>query len=107
MYLDDPHVEAGLLGQLFPDVSRGFGGRRERRLQGLELFGLDGGSRPAPLPAQVLVVVLVIHRLLVGQRRDLRVLQDHVVLERVLRVRGQTGITAGRDWTGRRDRKSG
>lgn len=86
-YLDDPHVEAGLLGQLLPDVSGGFGGRSERRLQRLQLFGLDGGSRAASLPPEVLVVVLVINGLFVGQGGDLRVLQDHVVLELVLRVR--------------------
>ena len=74
LYLDDPHVEAGLLGQLLPDVPGGFGGGRERRLQRLQLLGLDGGPRAAPLAAEVLVVVLVVHRLLVGQRRDLRVL---------------------------------
>lgn len=74
LYLDDPHVEAGLLGQLLPDVSGGFGGGSERRLQRLQLLGLDGGPRAAPLPSEVLVVVLVIHRLLVGQGGYLRVL---------------------------------
>lgn len=87
-HLDHPHVEAGLLGQLLPDVSGGFGGGSERRLQRLQLFGLDGGAGPAPFPPQVLVVVLVVHRLFVGQGGDLRVLQHHVVLELVLRVRG-------------------
>lgn len=65
VYLDDPHVEAGLLGQLLPDVSCGFGGRSERRLQRLQLLGLDGGPRAAPLPPEVLVVVLVVNRLFV------------------------------------------
>lgn len=73
-YLDDPHVEAGLLGQLLPDVSGGLGGRSKRRLQRLQLFGLDGGSRAAPLPSEVLVVVFVINRFLVGQGGYLRVL---------------------------------
>lgn len=73
-YLDDPHVEAGLLRQLLPDVSGGFGGGRERRLQRLQLLGLDGGPRAAPLPSEVLVVVLVINRLLVGQGGYLRIL---------------------------------
>lgn len=74
LYLYDPHVEAGLLGQLLPDVSGGFGGGSERRLQRLQLFGLDGGPRAAPLPAEILVVVLVIHRFFVGQGGYLRVL---------------------------------
>lgn len=73
-YLDDPHVEAGLLGQLLPDVSGGFGGGSERRFERLQLLGLDGGPRAAPLPSEVLVVVLVINRLLVGQGGYLRVL---------------------------------
>lgn len=87
-HLDHPHVEAGLLGQLLPDVSGGFGGGSERRLQRLQLFGLDGGAGAASLAPEVLVVVLVVHRLLVGQGGDLRVLEHHVVLELVLRVRG-------------------
>lgn len=74
LYLDDPHVEAGLLGQLLPDVSGGFGGGSERRLQRLQLLGLDGGPRAAPLASEVLVVILVINRLLVGQGGYLRVL---------------------------------
>lgn len=73
-YLDDPHVEAGLLGQLLPDVPGGFGGGSEGRLERLQLLGLDGGPRAAPLPSEVLVVVLVVDGLLVGQGGDLRVL---------------------------------
>lgn len=86
-HLDDPHVEAGLLSQLLPDVSGGFGGGSERRLQRLQLLSLDGGPRAAPLPSKVLVVILVVNRFLVGQGGDLRVLQHYVVLELVLRVR--------------------
>lgn len=67
LYLDDSHVEAGLLGQLLPDVSGGFWGGSERRLQRLELLGLYGGPGSAPLPSEVLVVVLVINRFFVGQ----------------------------------------
>lgn len=74
LYLDDPHVEAGLLGQLLPDVSGGFGSRSERRFQCFQLLGLDGGSRAAPLPSEVLVVVLVINRFFVGQGGYFRVL---------------------------------
>lgn len=74
LYLDDPHVEAGLLRQLLPDVSGGFRGGGERRLQRLQLLGLDGGPRAAPLPPEVLVVVLVVDRLFVGQGCYLRVL---------------------------------
>ncbi len=74
IYLDDPHVEAGLLGQLLPDVSGGFRGGSERRLQRLQLLGLDGGPRAAPLSSEVLVVVLVIYRFFVGQGGYLRVL---------------------------------
>lgn len=73
-YLDDPHVEAGLLGQLLPYVSGGFGGGSERRLQRFQLLGLDGGSRAAPLPSEVLVVVLVINSFFIGQGGYLRVL---------------------------------
>ncbi len=80
LYLDDSHVEAGLLSQLLPDVSRGFGGGSERRFQRLQLLGLDGGARAAPLPSEVLVIVLVINRFFVGQSGYLCVLQDHVVL---------------------------
>lgn len=87
IYLDDPHVEAGLLGQLLPDVSGGLRCGRERRLQRLQLLGLDGGPRAPPLPTEVLVVVLVVRRFFVRQRSDLCLLQNHVVLELVLRVR--------------------
>jgi len=40
-YLDNAHVEARLLCQLFPDVARRFRCRRERRLESLQLFGFD------------------------------------------------------------------
>lgn len=83
-YLDDAHVEAGFLRELFPDVARGLGRGRERCLQRLKLFGFDGGPRAAPLPAQVLVVVLVVHRFFVRQGGDFRVL--HIILKRVLGV---------------------
>lgn len=80
LYLDDSHVETGLLGQLLPDVSGGFGGGSERRLQRLQLLGLDGGPRAAPLPSEVLVIVLVINCFFVRQGGYLCVLQNHVVL---------------------------
>lgn len=80
LYLDDPHVEACLLGQLLPDVSGGFGGGSKSCLQRLQLFGFDGGPRATPLPSEVLVVVFVINRFFVGQGSYLRVLQDHIVL---------------------------
>ena len=74
LYLDHPHVEAGLLGQLLPDVSGGFGGRSKCCFQCLQLLGLDGGPRAAPLPSEVLVIVLVVNRLFIGQGGYLRVL---------------------------------
>lgn len=73
-HLYDPHVEAGLLRQLLPDVPSGFGGGREGRLEGLQLLGLDGGAGPPPLGPQVLVVVLVASGLLVRDVGALRVL---------------------------------
>lgn len=74
LYLDDPHVEARLLGQLLPDVPGGFWSGGKRCFQCLQLFGLDGGPWATPLPSQVLVVVLVVNGLLVGQRGYLCVL---------------------------------
>lgn len=65
-YLDDSHVEAGLPGQLFPDVSRWLRCGRESRFQGLQLFGFDGGPRPASLTDGALLVVLVVARVLIG-----------------------------------------
>lgn len=66
-YLDHPHAEAGLSGQLLSDVSGGLWSGRECRLQGLQLFGFDGGSRPASFPDGALLVVLVIAHVLIGQ----------------------------------------
>lgn len=65
LYLDDPHVEAGLLCQLLPDVSRGLRGGGERRFQRLQLFGLDGGPRAPSLPDGALLVRIVAARVFV------------------------------------------
>ena len=48
-YLNDSHVESGLLRELLSDVPRGLGRGRERRLEHLELLGLDGGARASLL----------------------------------------------------------
>ena len=48
-YLDDPHGQAGLFGQLLSDVPRRLRRLRESVLQDLQLFRLDGGARSAPL----------------------------------------------------------
>jgi len=101
LYLYDPHVEPRLLGQLLPDVARWLRRRRERRLQRLQLLGLDGGARAAPLPRHALLLVLVVPALLVRQRARLRlltVLLGVLGVLRVLRVRGQARVAARRYW---------
>lgn len=45
------HGQAGLLRQLLPDVSGGLRGRREGRLQDLQLFRLYSGPRAASFRA--------------------------------------------------------
>lgn len=42
--LDDPHVEASLLGQLLTDVSCGLGCSCKGSLQRFQLLGFDRGS---------------------------------------------------------------
>lgn len=101
-HLDDAHVEAGLLRQLFADVARGLGCGGKGGLERLQLLGFDGGARAAPLRAGVLLLVLVVGCLLVRRRRVVRLLG--VVLERVLEVRGQTAVRTGRH-CGRTERK--
>lgn len=64
-YLNDPHVEARLLCQLFADVARGLGRGCEGRLERLQLLGLDGSARAAPFGAGVLFLILVVSGLLV------------------------------------------
>lgn len=72
--LDDTHVEASLLSQLLPDMARGLGSSSEGCLQSFQLLRLDGGARPPPLGAQVLVVILVAAPFLVRYVGALRVL---------------------------------
>lgn len=92
-YLNDPHVEAGLLRELFPDVSRGLGRGRERRLERLELFGFDGGARASALRPRALLVVLVTARVFIREVARLRVFP--IVLW-VLRFRRQARLTTRR-----------
>lgn len=102
-YLDDAHVEAGLLRQLLPDVTRGLGRGHESGLEGLQLLGLDGGARAAPLGARVLLLVLDVVALLVRRRAVVRLLQLVVQAAAVLRVRRQAPVRARRH-CGRRPR---
>lgn len=57
-HLDDTHVEARLLRQLLAYMPRGFWRRHEGGLERLELLGLDGGPRSAPLGPGALLLVL-------------------------------------------------
>lgn len=98
-YLDDPHVEAGLLCQLLADMPGGLGSGRKCCLEGLKLLGFDGRARPPSLRSQVLVVVLIAAHLLVGHIGTLRVLG--VILARVLGIRGEAGVTASGGYQGR------
>lgn len=47
-------------------MSGGLRRGRERRLQGLQLLGFNGGPRPASLPDGALLVVLVAAHVLIG-----------------------------------------
>lgn len=50
-HLYDPHGQPGLLRQLLPDVPGGLRGRREGRLQDLQLLRFYGGPRTASFRA--------------------------------------------------------
>lgn len=89
-YLDDSHVEAGLLGQLLSDMASGFGGGSEGSFEGLQLLGFNCGAGPPPLGARVLFLVLVVGGLLVRGGRVVCLLG--VVLHGVLEIRGQTPV---------------
>jgi len=56
--LDDPHGQAGFLGELFPHETRWLRRLVEDVLEDLELLGLDGGPRPPPLVLLVLLVAV-------------------------------------------------
>ena len=73
-------------------MSGGFRRGRESRFQGLQLFGFDGGPRPAALPDGALLVDLSV--VFVGQMSRFGVL---AVVLRVLGVRRQTRVAARRD----------
>ena len=55
-YLNNPHWQPRLLGQLLPDVPRRLRRLRERRLEHLQLLRLDRRPRAPPLVAAVEVV---------------------------------------------------
>lgn len=74
-YLNDSHVEAGLLGELLADMACWFWGGHERRFERLQLFGLDGGARAATLLAPALLLALVDVRVLVRTRGVVRLLR--------------------------------
>lgn len=94
IYLDHSHVQAGLLWQLFPDVSGGFRSGRERRFQRFQLLGLDGRPGPASLSDGALLVVFVAARVFVGQMSRFRVFP---VVLRVLGIWGHARVAAGGD----------
>lgn len=71
-YLNDSHVEAGLLRELLADVTCWFRRGHERRFERLQLFGLDGGARAAALLARALLLALVGVRVLIRARGIIR-----------------------------------
>ena len=54
VHLNDSHAEAGLLGELLPDVTGGLRSLAEGSLEDLQLLGLDGGAGAASLAARLL-----------------------------------------------------
>ena len=54
VHLNDSHAEAGLLGELLPDVTGGLRSLAEGSLEDLKLLGLDGGARAPSLAARLL-----------------------------------------------------
>lgn len=68
-YLYDSHGQTGLFGELLPDVPRRFRRLRERRLEDLQLLGLDGSPGSPPLGARVSVVRGLVLRLRIPRLR--------------------------------------
>ena len=54
VHLNDSHAEAGLLGELLPDVTGGLRSLAEGSLEDLQLLGLDRGAGAASLAARLL-----------------------------------------------------
>lgn len=83
--LDDPHVEASLLGQLLTDMARGLGCSCKGCLQRLQLLGFDCGPGSPALGTEVLVIVFIATTFLVRHIGTFRVLG--IILRWVLGIR--------------------
>ena len=67
VHLDDSHAEAGLLGELLPDVTGGLGSLAEGSLEDLQLLGLDGGAGAPSLAARLLGGPVLLLELVPGE----------------------------------------
>lgn len=83
--LDDPHVEASLLGQLLTDMACGLGCSCKGCLQRLQLLGFDRGPGSPALGTEVLVIVFIASTFLVRHVGTFRVLG--IILRGVLGIR--------------------